>query len=112
MYNDIPVISIEYPAFYNASIESVTISSDVKSIGDYAFYNCNSLERVVIYDSLINIGRLAFYNCINLKSIEYYGTVQEWKSIIKDDHWDSQTDSYVVYCINGEITKDGVVTYY
>ena len=44
----------------------------VTSIGDYAFYECNSLISVVIPDSVISIGR-AFYDCYRLVSVYFEG---------------------------------------
>ena len=45
---------------------SFTIPNSVTTIGDYAFWNCDSLTSVVIPDSVTYIGRYAFSNCDSL----------------------------------------------
>ncbi|MBR5822426.1 MAG: leucine-rich repeat protein [Alistipes sp.] len=50
-------------AFYGSKFTSVTIGSGVTTIGDYAFYNCDSLTSVTIPNSVTTIGRDAFYGC-------------------------------------------------
>ena len=64
------VISIGNYAFYDCnSLTSVTIPGSVISIGDSAFYDCNSLTSVTIPGSVISIGDSAFYNCSSLTSV-------------------------------------------
>ncbi len=54
---------------YDGSIKTVTISSGVTSIGDYAFQACNNLTSITIGDSVTSIGTSAFYACRSLTSI-------------------------------------------
>ena len=42
----------------------------VTSIGDYAFYECETLESITIPEGVTSIGTNAFKNCKSLKSIE------------------------------------------
>lgn len=46
---------------YTSSIETVSVSRGVSSLGAYAFYNCKSLKRVTI-DSALTINKYAFAN--------------------------------------------------
>ena len=52
--------------------ESITFENSiysVTSIGDKAFYECNSLTSVTIPNSVTSIGNMAFYECSGLTSI-------------------------------------------
>ena len=51
------------------NIKSVTIGSNVTSIGDDAFYGCTDLTSVAIGDGVTSIGSSAFYECTGLTSV-------------------------------------------
>ena len=50
------------------------IPAGVKTIGDYAFYNCTGLTSVTIPDSVTSIGSYTFYNCTRLTSVTFEET--------------------------------------
>lgn len=52
-----------------AASGSVTITDDIKSIGDMAFSNCLTLTDISIPEGVTYIGESAFYQCSSLKSI-------------------------------------------
>ena len=96
--NDIQKISIsssvttigEY-AFYNCqSVTSVTIGSSVTQIGQKAFYWCSSLPSVQIPKSVTNIGSQAFQYCHALQDIYVLwttdGTIPTWQSMTNQNH--------------------------
>ena len=65
------VTSIGDFAFYACdSLTSVVIPDSVTSIGDYAFEDCDSLTSIEIPDSVTSIGDSAFYDCDSMTSIE------------------------------------------
>ena len=93
------------------SRKSVTIRNSVRSIGDYAFSYCDGLRYIVIGNNVKNIGDLAFYSCTSLTIINFEGTIKQWNAINKGDDWDKDTGNYTIYCTDGQIAKDGTVTY-
>lgn len=57
-------------AFYNCeSITSIDLPSSLTSIGDYAFYDCDALTSIVIPNKVTTIGSWAFYDCYELTSV-------------------------------------------
>lgn len=54
---------------YKPKICTVTFGNDVKSVGDYAFYNGTGITSVTGMDSVSVIGDYAFYNCSSLTEI-------------------------------------------
>ena len=64
------VTSIGDSAFYYCnSLTSISIPSGVTSIGNNAFMFCNILTNISMPSGVTNIGDSAFYNCIRLTSI-------------------------------------------
>ena len=57
-------------------MESIVIPSSVKTIGDLAFYGCESLTEIVLPDGLTEIGREVFTKS-GLKSINIPSTVKK-----------------------------------
>lgn len=52
-----------------SNLKSVTFEGDVQSIGDYAFQSCSALEEIVLPDSITEIGNYTFRYCRHLKSV-------------------------------------------
>lgn len=65
------VTSIGDYAFYKCdSVVNITIPNGVKSIGDNTFFNCQNLKKISISDSVKSIGESAFFYCNNLAEVK------------------------------------------
>lgn len=51
------------------SAEEFIIGDNIKSIGQYAFYNCMETKTVIIPNSVTSIGNYAFWGCSSLTSV-------------------------------------------
>jgi hypothetical protein len=70
--NDSQLRGIGYYAFYRCeSLQSIAIPDSVTTIGQYAFFLCYNLESVLFTDQscLREIGKLAFCRCYSLQAI-------------------------------------------
>ena len=64
------VIAIDQNAFKgNTSIEKLTISEKVKTIGACAFQNCTSLKKIELPSTLTDIGEKAFDGCKSITHV-------------------------------------------
>ena len=68
-YQDLPVKNIYDNAFREKNITSVVIPDSVTTIGERAFYECDSLTSVEIGDNVTTIGESAFQRCYSLTSV-------------------------------------------
>lgn len=122
-------------AFYDCtSLKSINIPNSVISFGDYAFRGCTSLSNITLPNSMTVISDRAFAgcsslvsisvpgsinsikdyslsNCTLLTSINFGGTISQWNGISKEIYWNNSTGNYTIYCTDGQIAKDGTITY-
>ncbi len=71
------VTTIGDSAFYCCeSLISVTLGESITTIGDNAFYSCYSLSSVAITDSVTTIGESAFVLCSSLTSVTLGNSVE------------------------------------
>lgn len=120
-------------AFRNAAcLEKIIIPTSVQNIASYAFAGCQSLKNieipygenildvtfsgcsslisVTIPQSVTNIWTNTFSGCTSIECINYKGTMEQWNAIYKSNDFDVNSGDYTVYCMDGHITKDGVIT--
>ena len=77
-------------------------------IQEGAFMGCVNLKTVRICNCMKNIESFAFAYCPNLTNIIYDGTIDEWKSIWKEEGWNEGLKATYVQCVDGlfSITAD------
>lgn len=71
-YRGKPVTTIAENAFRgkgSSRLESVVIGSNIRAIGEGAFYNCTRLQSVTFPESVQYIGQGAFQGCNSLQSV-------------------------------------------
>ena len=89
---------------YEGNIRSISISENVTSISNCAFYDCCNVTSITIPYKVTSIGLLAFANCTSLASV----TILNPDAVIGDDDHDvfegCQT-SAVLYGWNGSTTE-------
>ena len=71
----------EYAFFWCESLTGVTIPDGVITIGSCAFESCNSLTNVTIGNSVTTIESWAFAGCAILTDVYYNGTEEDWNQI-------------------------------
>ena len=86
--------------WYCESLTSITIPGSVTSIGFGAFYRCTSLTSITIPNSVTSIDRSAFYDCTSLTTVYYDGTEEQWAAIEIGGYNDRLTNATIVYNYN------------
>ena len=61
--------------FYPNNLERITITNTCQTLGNYAFFECESLKEIILFEGLTSIGVRAFYGCESLWSIKVPNTV-------------------------------------
>lgn len=57
-----------------SSIQTISITNGVTSVGSYAFPGASNLKEVKIHGTLRKIGEYAFHSCVNLNTVFYSQT--------------------------------------
>ena len=65
-----------YICAYLQEITEINIPNSVTTIGEYAFYNCNSVNSVTFGNSVNSIGAYAFSGCESITAIEIPNSVK------------------------------------
>lgn len=82
-------------------LKSVFLEEGIEKIPMAAFIRCKKLSSIILTSSVKEIGSLVFYNCDSLKEIRFAGTLSEWNSVKRDDHYESNLPVNKVICRDG-----------
>ena len=75
-------VLIAYDTFKNCErLSKIAIPSNVKSVGEWAFYYCSNLTSVTIGKGVTRIDDYAFASCSSLSTVYYDGTSDDWAKI-------------------------------
>lgn len=92
-----------------------TIPASVTYIQAWAFSLNHNLRSIDIPGSVKLMNTQIVMDCPNLNTINYNGTILRWNAIKKHEKWDTYWQNYdlnyTIYCTDGQIAKDGTVTY-
>lgn len=87
------VEDIHYKAFaLNLHLKELNLPSTIKTIGEEVFISAENIE-------------------VKIETINYNGTIEMWKAIQKPQNWGDYSSNFVITCTDGQISKDGTITY-
>lgn len=100
------IIAIEEDAFDSSKLHSCVISEGLTHILGSAFYHCEQLENIVIPKTVQWFGDFVFDQCSSLKEIQYKGTIKQFKAINVGDLFLSGSNVKRIICSDGIIKAD------
>lgn len=104
-----PVVAIGSSAFRYCKMTSVIVSSNVRSIGYTAFFECRFLTTITLPASLKKLENHAIYECNQLQRINYLGSLADWCAIeFQDDYSNPLRQAQNLY-IDGNLVTDLVI---
>lgn len=91
--------------FFSTMIDRFEIFPAVTKIKELSFARCPKLTEVILPEKLDYIGNGAFYLCNNLNQLNYPGTMEDWKNIEAEFHfnWNNGSSIKKIVCSDGEI---------
>lgn len=115
--------SLSNSAFQGTGLTSVTLPSNITSVGRQTFASCTSLTTLTIENPNISINRetstssyydsyKTFYNCGNLTDIYIKGTLEQAQALMADYEQYGLTSGIIVHYLNdaGEYADANVFT--
>jgi len=94
---------IEENAFESSKLHSCVISEGLTHIRGSAFYRCEQLENITIPKTVEWLGDFVFDQCSSLKEIQYKGTIKQFKKINVGDLFLAESSVEKIVCSDGII---------
>ena len=91
--------------------EYFELPNEVTVIASQSIAHNEHLVSIYIPKSVTLIATESFLNSTNLTDINYAGIVEEWLNIEKESDWNKGLSDFTIYCTDGQIAKDGTITY-
>ena len=96
--------------------EILTVPEGVEHIYYKAFAVTLHLKEINLPSTIKTIGEETFISVKNanvekIERLNYAGNIEMWKSIKKPKDWGDNSSNFVIVCTDGQISKDGTVTY-
>lgn len=108
LYNKDLTELVAYPA--GKTDKTFSIPQGVTAIAKGAFTYNQNLETLNLPKSVNYISNLFLYETL-IKTINYEGSVSDWEKIVTDSTLDAGSLFETINCTDGQIAKDGTVTY-
>lgn len=99
---------IHFPAAKKG--ETFSVPETVTIIKQCSFALSVNLKSLNIPRSVTSMENSIFIDS-SIENIYYDGTVDKWNKIFKSRIWDTRSPSFTIHCTDGQIAKDGTVTY-
>lgn len=95
------VVSVGGWAFAGMEIKSVELPSVLKSIGEYAFFNCPALTSITVPKNVENIGDYALGYYLDENAVSGSSTVTLAGAMNIDTNKIKKIDGFKIYCYSG-----------
>ena len=93
--------------FYPANLARVTVTQVSQTLGNYAFFECDSLKEINLSEGLTNIGVRAFYGCTSLWSIKLPNSVTAIRELAF-----ANCDALTTIQLGSGLTEIGINAFY
>ena len=97
-----------YSIYINGAIpEEIVVPDVILSIPTNAFRNFSRVTDITISSNVRYMGDNLFHNCSNLTNITYEGTMEQWEKIDKTSEWAGNSTDFTITCTDGVLGKSG-----
>lgn len=84
-------------------VTELVIPEGVTTIKKHTFTMWPSVTSVIMSNSVITIGDNAFWGCESLENMTFEGTISQWNAITKGQGWKTNVPATYVQCSDGQV---------